>query len=134
MIRFGSVNVSEAIQIAPVDADGVSAPTNLTGMTLEARFFDVGHVGQGGGIDDYGSHLGNYSTPLLTMAIGSGLVVDTAASGLLHLEMTAAQSAQIASMSIVQPATVKRRLVRQIWRTDAGFESVLQTATEWGKA
>lgn len=131
-IIFNSTCVSGVIALVMTDGNGVVSPIDVTGFALEARYWDVGHVGRWEVSDAYGGE-GSWQgdTPLLTItSAAGGVVVDDAEAGLVHLVLTPAQSLQIQTFSRVERRQ-KRRLVRQIWRTDSGAEAMLHTATEW---
>lgn len=137
-IVFNSLNVSGVLNLRQTSADGTSAPINLTGMTLEARFFDVGHVGQYG-TDDYGSSQSG-DTALLTVSTATsatstttgGVVVDDAEAGQVHYVITPAQSLSLSQNSIRAPLS-RRRMQVEIWRSDSGAESRFGKFTEWAE-
>lgn len=137
-IVFNSLNVSGVINLRQTSADGTSASINLTGMTLEARFFDVGHVGQYPS-NDYGS-TGTGDTALLTVSTATsatsttdgGVVVDDAEAGQIHYVITPAQALSLQQNSIVAPAG-RRRMQVEIWRTDSGAGSRFAKFTEWAE-
>lgn len=139
MIIAGSTNVSGPIQIVAQDGAGVTAPLDLTGMTLEARFWNVGRVGayrrEG---YDYG-HLPAGFDPLLTVPQGTAddgvgyLVVDQPEEGVLYISLSTGQSQELLSRSLVG-GYGPRRLTRQIWRVDVGLESMLLESVEWVRA
>lgn len=136
-IIIGSRNVSEPIRVVMVDGNGVLAPVNLTGMAIVVAFWDVGRVGNwgvGGCIWDYGAWKEGCSPLLLMSMDDASVVVDTPTEGILHLNMTTAQSSQLAcnSRSLVWQA--KRRLVRDVWRADTGLETLLMRSTEYAGA
>lgn len=135
MIVFGSHNVTGPIQLVTLDANKQVTPINLTGFTLSALYWDVGHVGQYGGSDDYG-HYREGCTPLLTLTSeeDGGLVIDDAENGIVHIEITPANATLLATNSIVGPQSARRRLVRQIWRTNSGLETMIREDTEWARA
>lgn len=139
-IIYGSLSVSGPIQIVASDGNGVIAPVDLTGMTLEARFFDVGMVGQGRGVNyDYGFQGRTQSLALVTVpqgveADGPGyLVVSDPATGMLYISMSPGQTHLIWANSTVEQR-LQKQVTRQIWRTDVGAESMLREDTEWARA
>lgn len=137
MIIIGSTNTSTSILLTNQDGNGVIQPIDLTGMTLEARFYDSGPAGAVRGIFDYGfPRISN--GPLLTIPMGDGsevgqLVVDDATNGQIHYSLTPGQSNQLGCNSRNISFPGKRRLVCQIWRTDTGAESMLKEMTEWAR-
>ncbi len=132
-IIFNSTCVSGVIQLVQTDGNGVVSPIDVTGFALEARYWDVGHVGRWETPDAYGGEGGwQGDTPLLVVtSAAGGVVIDDGEEGQVHLVLTPAQSLQIQSYSRVERRQ-RRRLVRQIWRTDSGAEAMLHVATEWG--
>lgn len=132
MIAFGSLNVSGVITIRSVDANDTVAAVNLTGMTLEAWFWDVGRVGKSG-------ETGSTAEPLMKLTEketgdDDGLVVSDAETGVIYLEIGPANASLLRSNSIVCGPAV-RRLEVEIWRVESETtKSRLWKFTEWAEA
>lgn len=141
MIIRGSASVSGPLSLVVSDASGQLAPLNLTGMTLAVRWWDVGHVGAWArGCWDYGHGPVVGDGPLLEVPQWDEveeqygvLVVSDAAAGRVWFSLTPGQANQLFCRSVVWQAG-RRELVRQIWRIDSGYESMLREDVDWARS
>lgn len=143
MIIRGSASVSGNLLIPAYDASSEVRPLDLTGMTLAVRWWDVGHIGfWRNGCWDYGAAPGLTNGPLLEVPQWDGVeekygvlvVADDPAEGTVYFSLTPGQTQQLWCRSIADVARGKRQLVRQIWRTDSGYESMLREDVDWCRA